>query len=126
MLAVVPIDFRTLRKKCEGILGWSRVQFWEATLEDVTIALQGYQMRLQDELEVASTLACWIVNGTRIAYHAKNFKDFKPEQLYNRDGKDKSKLTPDERRKIYTDFTSKFPKTRKRRRKTFTLQQFDQ
>lgn len=111
--AVIPVDFRVLRKRCEGLLGWSRIEFWEATLEDVTIALDGYEMQLQDRLEVASIHATWIINGVASAYRAKTFKRYEATQLYDRTKASVKKvpLTKEQRQAEADDFLSKFPKT---------------
>lgn len=58
----------------------SVAEYWEMDQEEYHAAVEGYQKRVDDQLMMMATQACWVVNSIPIPF-VKSRKTMRPKQL---------------------------------------------
>lgn len=97
------IDTYGMFKRAVGKLGWTPEEFWGAQFYEVQLALEafGEHVGIRDARHAA-----WIINGTRAAMWAENYKAIETEDLYNPDPKTKEEVEQERQ-----ELADKFPNT---------------
>ena len=96
------------------MLGWSLDRYYASTLYELTVALEGYDLRRQNELVNLAQLAAWVTRGAREAHHAKSFNAPKYTDFYDPDAKpikSVADMTAEERKAMREGFMRRFSPT---------------